>query len=111
MDDLIVPDLTSKEKVAAKKFPALGGSPIPVDHYVSPEIFEKEREKIFKKHWLFVGRTEYLQKPGDYFVQELEIAQTSVLIVRGKDNKIRGFHNVCRHRANRVTSGRGNCRY
>jgi glycine betaine catabolism A len=111
MDDLIISNLTGLEKAAANKFPSLSKTPVPVDYYTSPAIFEQEREKIFKRHWLLVGRTESLPRPGDYFVHELEIARTSILIVKSKDNKVRAFHNVCRHRANKVASGHGNSRY
>jgi len=36
--------------------------------------------------------------PGDYVVREIEVLKTSVLLVRGKDGQVRGFHNVCTHR-------------
>jgi Rieske 2Fe-2S family protein len=68
----------------------------------SPEFFELEREAVFRPSWLMIGRDNLLQTPGAYFTKELEILKTSVLIVRGKDGKIRGFHNVCPHRGNKL---------
>lgn len=109
--ELIVPDLQTEEKVAAKRYPALGGAPVPADFYTSPEIFELERERIFLKSWLFVGRTESVQNAGDYFVHEVEMAHTALLIVKGRDSQIRAFHNFCRHRANKMATGSGNCKY
>src|SRR3974377_1832578 len=43
-----------------------------------------------------------LPPPGSYFTKELAIARTSVVIVRGADGEVRGFHNVCRHRGNKL---------
>ena len=49
-----------------------------------------------------MGREEDLPEPGNYVVKDLAVANTSVLLVRGKDRKIRAFYNVCRHRGNRL---------
>src|SRR3546814_11222915 len=43
-------------------------------------------------------RAEELPAPGDYVVKDVEICGASVLIVRGQDDALRAFHNVCRHR-------------
>ncbi|UGQ13190.1 aromatic ring-hydroxylating dioxygenase subunit alpha [Yinghuangia sp. ASG 101] len=69
---------------------------------ISPEHFEAEREAIFKKTWLNVGRVEQLPKVGSYFTKEIAAAKSSVILVRGQDNEIRAFHNVCRHRGNKL---------
>ena len=79
-------------------YPELGTEPIPIDPYVSHEYFEKERALIFRKVWLNLGRVEQIPKPGDYFVRDLAVCNTSILIVRGKDSTIRAFHNMCAHR-------------
>ena len=42
---------------------------------------------------------------------DLAVCETSLLIVRGKDNIVRAFHNVCRHRGNHIVwHERGHCR-
>jgi phenylpropionate dioxygenase-like ring-hydroxylating dioxygenase large terminal subunit len=41
------------------------------------------------------------QKPGDY--RTFEIAGFSIIVILGKDKKLRSFQNVCRHRAYQVT--------
>lgn len=86
----------------AEKYPELGGDPIPVESCVSPDIYEEEIEKVFRKTWLRVGRLEEIPIKGDYKVKKLSFAKTSVILVRGKDNEIRGFHNACSHRGNQV---------
>lgn len=86
----------------AAKYPDLGTGPIPVEPCVSPEFFEQERQKVFLKSWLKVGRVEEIAKAGDYKVKKLAFAKTSVILMRGKDGQIRGFHNTCSHRGNKV---------
>ena len=97
------------------QYPDISTKPQSVEPYHSADQFEKDKELIFKKVWLHMGRIEELPSAGDYLVKELPLFQTSVLIVRGKDGIIRGFHNVCMHRGNRVeqqASGtRPNCRF
>ncbi|MCG2633939.1 MAG: aromatic ring-hydroxylating dioxygenase subunit alpha [Gammaproteobacteria bacterium] len=88
------------------KYPELGTDPISIQANIDPNYFEQEREKIWKRSWLNVGREEDLPNPGDYVVRDVEILQTSVIIVRGEDDVIRAFHNVCQHRGNRVVIDR-----
>ena len=91
-------------------YPELGTGPIPIEPYVSREYFEKERERIFRKVWLNVGRVERIPHRGDYFVKDLAICKTSILVVRGKDDTIRAFHNMCTHRGNKlVADANGTC--
>ena len=91
-------------------YPELGTGPVPIEPYVSREYFERERELIFRKVWLNIGRVELIPNPGDYFVKELPVCNTSILIVRGKDSVIRAFHNMCSHRGNKIVADRsGNC--
>lgn len=78
---------------------------LPRAAYVSDEWFSRERERIIFAEWFCVGRAEQIANPGDYHV--VDIAGESVLIVRGTDEKIRAFFNVCRHRGSQLvpTSG------
>jgi len=86
----------------ASKFPELGLEPIPVEPCVSPEYFDREKEQVFMKTWLKVGRVEEIPNAGDYKVKKIHFAKTSVILIHGKDGKIRGFHNTCSHRGNKV---------
>ena len=93
------------------KYPELGTAPIPVEPCISTDYFDLERERIFKRVWLNVGRVEEVPAPGDYRVQDIPACDASVLWVRQKDGAIRAFHNVCSHRMNRVaTAAHGNAR-
>lgn len=83
-------------------YPELDKGPLSLEDSVSTEFYDKEREHIFKKTWLYVGRVEQLPKKGSYFTRELTVLETSVLLVRGKDDVIRAFHNMCAHRGNKL---------
>ncbi|MET7774421.1 aromatic ring-hydroxylating dioxygenase subunit alpha [Streptomyces mirabilis] len=85
-----------------EQYPELGTSPVNYEDSIDPAYYEAEREAIFKRTWLNVGRVEQVAKPGHYFTKELAAAGTSLIIVRGRDQRIRAFHNVCRHRGNKL---------
>ena len=102
-------DLRAKRWAA--EYPDLGTAPLPTEPYVSEEYFALERDRVFQRCWLNVGRVEEIPKAGDYFVREIAICRASVLVIRGADGVVRGFHNVCSHRSNRLVKGeRGSCR-
>ncbi|WP_280463371.1 aromatic ring-hydroxylating oxygenase subunit alpha [Nocardia carnea] len=83
-------------------YPDLGTEPVDYSDSIDPQFYEDEREAIFKKTWLNVGRVERLPRKGSYFTKELSAAGTSLIIVRGNDNEIHAYHNVCRHRGNKL---------
>ncbi len=84
------------------KYPYLGRRPVRAEVFTSEEQFELERERIFKKVWLNVGRVEQIPNPGDYFVRDMPICQTSILVVRGQQGDVHAFHNMCSHRGNKI---------
>ena len=52
-------------------YPELGTEPMSYEDSISPEFYELEREAIFKRSWLNVGRVEQLPRKGSYFTKEL----------------------------------------
>ena len=101
-------DLRAKQW--AEKYPDQGTAPIPTEPYLSEEYFELERERVFRRNWLNVGRVDEVPEAGDYFVRDIAVCGASVLVIRGSDGVVRGFHNVCSHRSNRlVQDERGSC--
>ena len=85
--------------------PELGTGPVSIESYRSPEYFLQMRDKVFKKVWMATGkRIDEIPKPGDYFVENVDITNDSIIIVRGLDGIIRGFHNVCKHRGTQVVN-------
>ncbi|HTD35350.1 MAG TPA: aromatic ring-hydroxylating dioxygenase subunit alpha, partial [Candidatus Elarobacter sp.] len=69
-------------------------------YYHAPEIFARERERIFAREWICAGRLEQLEGPGDFFLAD--VADESLIVTRGKDERVRAFFNVCRHRGTRM---------
>ncbi len=84
-------------------YPELDREPLPIARMMSPEFHELERERIFRRCWLKAAREEELPRPGDFVVRDLPICNASILLMRGKDGQVRGFHNVCSHRGNRLS--------
>ena len=88
---------------------------LPASWYHDPSVYERERHAIFASEWLYAGPDRGLHTPGDFLAAD--IAGWQVVVVVGRDGELRGFHNVCRHRAGPlVDAGSGNaalfvCRY
>ncbi|MEV2218513.1 aromatic ring-hydroxylating dioxygenase subunit alpha [Nocardia vinacea] len=83
-------------------YPELGTGLVSFEDSISPEHYELERAAIFARTWLNVGRVEQLPRKGSYFTKELAVVNTSLIIVKDNDQQIRAFHNVCRHRGNKL---------
>ncbi|BCQ07126.1 (2Fe-2S)-binding protein [Mycobacterium heckeshornense] len=83
-------------------YPDLGTGPVSYEDSISPEFYELERAAIFKRAWLNVGRAEQLPRNGSYFTKELKVVNTSIVVVRNTNGEIKAFHNICRHRGNKL---------
>jgi Rieske 2Fe-2S family protein len=77
-----------------------GSMTLPQKYYTSDEVFEREQERIFSKYWVCAGHQSRIPNPGDYFL--LNLFNESLIILRDKENQIRAFFNVCRHRGTRI---------
>ena len=83
-------------------YPELGTGPVPIDSYSSPDYFEHIKN-LFSRTWLCTGkRVDEVPRPGDYFLEHIEVTGASVIVVRGTDGVIRGFHNTCLHRGTQL---------
>lgn len=81
--------------------PDMGNGPISVGPYIQSEYFEKEKQKVFSRAWINMGRvSDLIPKPGDYVVRDLDVLGFTLLLIHGTDGVIRGFHNICPHRGN-----------
>ena len=63
-------------------YPSLGTGVVSYEDCISPEFYELEREAVFERAWLNVGRVEDVPRPGSYFTKELAVAKTSIIVVR-----------------------------
>ena len=56
-------------------YPELGRGPVSLEDCVSEEFYEKEREHVFKKTWLYVGRVERVPRNGQLLHPRAEVPQ------------------------------------
>ena len=91
-------------------------STLPGRYYYDPAIYEMELERIFSQMWVCVGRADAIAGAGAYEV--VTVGRESIIVVRGRDDVLRAFLNVCRHRGARLCNeasgklkGSIQCRY
>ena len=77
-------------------------------YYTDPQVFKLETDGLLARTWQFGCHRSELAKTGDYTT--FEIAGESLFAIRGRDDKIRVFYNVCQHRAHQLVSGTGTAR-
>jgi len=104
-------DLTSPEKPWNEKYPFLGTGPVSVGDYLSDSVFQKESRAIFSEYWLMVGHESQVRKIGDYFVAEIEVGSSSIIVTRDKSGEVRAWRNICRHRGAKIVSGSGSTKF
>ncbi len=81
---------------------------LPAHWYHDPEVHRLEHGAIFHRSWWYVCHETDLAAPGDYRTDVL--VDQPIVLVRGDDGEVRGFHNVCSHRAHPLLDGCGSCR-
>jgi phenylpropionate dioxygenase-like ring-hydroxylating dioxygenase large terminal subunit len=69
---------------------------------IQPGYFAQEVEKIFRRAWLPVSSAAELRQRGSYVAVDVPPLKTSLLLIRGQDDVVRAFYNICRHRANKL---------
>ncbi|RDW57834.1 hypothetical protein BP5796_12635 [Coleophoma crateriformis] len=94
-------DLDAGPATAATNDGLIKRSELPQGWWTDSMLFQAERRAIFSKTWICVSHRSRFVKPGDYVSHE--IAGFRFFLILGKDNTVRAFHNVCRHRAFPVT--------
>jgi choline monooxygenase len=82
--------------------PLSEASTIPAPWYVDPRIADLESRTVFSKTWQVIGRTDQVEKPGDFL--SFTLAGEPLVAVRGNDGILRAFYNVCRHHAAAVVT-------
>jgi len=70
--------------------------------YADPDIFERDVQRIFMRHWIFAGHVSRIPEGGDFFV--FTVAGEQILVSRTNNGDIHAMFNVCRHRGSRVCS-------
>src|ERR1700730_4648415 len=100
-------DLFDPAHYAKVSLPLEDAEGLPRWCFTSRKFFDREVERIFMKSWVFVGRSDEIPKPGDYFT--VEIAHEPLIIVRDDGGAVHALGNTCQHHGARLLSGSGNC--
>ena len=78
---------------------------LPVEAYTSQDWFDREQEIIFSKVWRFAGFASDISEPGQFVTAQAGLY--NIFVVMGQDQRLRAFHNVCRHRGTQILTGMG----
>lgn len=70
------------------------------DLYCDDGVFQMDLEHVFYREWLFAIPSCEIPKTGNFAT--LQVGAYPVVITRAADGMIRAFHNVCRHRGQRL---------
>ncbi|MEZ5775094.1 MAG: ring-hydroxylating oxygenase subunit alpha [Hyphomicrobiaceae bacterium] len=81
---------------------------LPASYYFDPDIYRREREAIFYRSWNYACHLSQVAQPGDFVT--VPVADQGIVVIRGRDGVLRGFYNVCSHRAHELLKGCGNAR-
>jgi choline monooxygenase len=84
-----------------------GASPstLPGRYYYDPDVYQRERDRIFYRTWQYVGHVSMLAEGPCYLVRD--IADESIIVLKDRQGELRAFYNVCQHRAHRLLEGEG----
>jgi len=81
---------------------------IPAARYINSDFLALEKERLWKRAWLYAGHADQLANPGSWFLTRN--TGSPILVVRDLDGTIRAFYNTCQHRGAPLvaeTSGEG----
>jgi len=81
---------------------------LPPECYTDQAFYAFEKQALFDREWLCLGREDWVKEPGDYFTTQ--IVGEPIVVARGRDGVVRAMSSVCQHRAMLVAEGKGNTR-
>ncbi len=78
---------------------------LPSRYYWDAAVFEREKPSVFHRSWWYACHESQVSEPGCF--ASANIHDQGVFVVRGRDGKVRGFYNVCKHRGHELVEGTG----
>ena len=81
---------------------------LPPECYTDRDFFEFEKDALFTREWLCVGREDWVSENGDFF--NTIIADEPIVVAKDRSGELHAMSSVCQHRAMLVSEGRGNTR-
>jgi phenylpropionate dioxygenase-like ring-hydroxylating dioxygenase large terminal subunit len=90
------------EQLDASLGPIQEAVTLPPQCYSDRSFYEFEKETIFFREWLCLGRVEQVPAVGDYY--SITVADEPLVVVRSAPSEIRVMSAVCRHRCMVITA-------
>ncbi|HEV2108048.1 MAG TPA: aromatic ring-hydroxylating dioxygenase subunit alpha, partial [Thermomicrobiales bacterium] len=78
------------------------GYTLPASWYTDPDVYADEQRHIFRRSWQYVGLTEQVASPGDFF--RCQAGNVPLIVTRDEANDLHAHVNVCRHRGAELVS-------
>lgn len=78
---------------------------LPVEAYTDPEWFDLEMRHIFSSTWAYAGFAEDIKEPGQF--KSVQAGLNNIIVVMGRDHRLRAFHNMCRHKGTQLLRAEG----
>ena len=89
-------DTQSPDPIAAAAKARPDWRSLPGEFFASDDIYRADLERVWRQGWLFVGHDCEIPRAGDFLTFNIGI--DPLIAIRGDDDVVRVFHNVCRHR-------------
>jgi glycine betaine catabolism A len=77
-----------------------GARTLPAAYYTDATYFRREMDRLFARMWVYAGRVEQVEKPGQFILREL--LGESIIITSSAKGHVNAFYNVCRHRGTKL---------
>ena len=78
--------------------------------YMDPAVFERDMDRVFRRHWHCLAHQSVIPNPGDF--ELFRLGDEQVILTRSADGAIHALLNVCRHRGAEVcTKQKGNAKF
>lgn len=100
--------MLSASDVAAARLPFGRASTLSAQAYTDPAVYAAEVERIFRREWLCVARSDQVPEPGDYLT--LDLLDEPLIVARDERGELHVLSRVCRHRGAVLCEGTGNTR-
>lgn len=72
------------------------------EYYTSPEVFEREQDRLFRKLWIFAGSKTLLVEPDSFITRTIGGVP---IVVQNFAGTIKAFVNRCAHRQSAIQIG------
>jgi nitrite reductase/ring-hydroxylating ferredoxin subunit len=94
------------ESFSSSILPSADAESLPPACYVDEEFFRFEKQALFYREWLCVGRESWVRESGDYFTSR-HVGEP-IVVTRTREGEVAAMSAVCQHRGMVVAEGYGN---